>query len=389
MNEGGRVLYTGKRAGQQFSGAGVGTQLYDPKDEGPCNPPDPTWDPRRCLLLRGSVFGGDLVNDTLEYWFGGFVQVAGDGLDEDGNVFGMLGVDDPFTGLSWEFNGPESADNQDSNSSFVATSGILPPDRFPQFLSWPSSRWDKPGGPFEPHSGTQYAYSQIADVSYKRLTREVPVPTSGGSLTFWTSYDTEAEWDFLAVEARTASGENWTMLPDANGHTSNATGQSCPAGWFELHPFLEHYQTLNADGTCSPSGSGGGQWHAASGNSQGWQQWTIDLDKWSGGTVEISIAYVSDWATQGLGVFIDDITLPDGTSTSFEGSDTGGWQVTGPPEGSGANANNWEITDAGGFPVGASITTPKSILMGYGFEAISTAEQRNAVMGRITDYLLR
>ena len=84
MNEGGRVLYTGKRAGQQFSGAGVGTQLYDPKDEGPCNPPDPTWDPRRCLLLRGSIFGGDLVNDTLEYWFGGFLQVADDGLDENG-----------------------------------------------------------------------------------------------------------------------------------------------------------------------------------------------------------------------------------------------------------------------------------------------------------------
>ena len=69
--------------------------------------------------------------------------------------------------------------------------------------------------------------------------------------------------------------------------------------------------------------------------------------------------------------------------------DTGGWQITGPPEGSGANANNWEITDAGGFPVGASITTPKSILMGYGFETISTAEQRNAVMGRIASYLLR
>ena len=39
---------------------------------------------------------------------------------------------------------------------------------------------------------TQYVYSQIADVSYKRLTREVAVPAGGGSMTFWTSYDTEA-----------------------------------------------------------------------------------------------------------------------------------------------------------------------------------------------------
>ena len=26
-------------------------------------------------------------------------------------------------------------------------------DEYPQFESWPSSRWDKPGGPFEPHTG--------------------------------------------------------------------------------------------------------------------------------------------------------------------------------------------------------------------------------------------
>ena len=32
--------------------------------------------------------------------------------------------------------------------------------------------------------------------------------------------------------------------------------------------------------------------------------------------------------------------------------------------------------------------TPSSILMGYGIEGISTAEERNAVMGRAMDYLL-
>jgi hypothetical protein len=66
--------------------------------------------------------------------------------------------------------------------------------------------------------------------------------------------------------------------------------------------------------------------------------------------VEISISYISDWATQNLGVFVDDITLPSGETTSFEGGDTGGWTATGPPEGSGPNANNWVFTDAAGFP---------------------------------------
>jgi hypothetical protein len=217
------------------------------------------------------------------------------------------------------------------------------------------------------------------------------VPDGGGDLTFWTSYDTEANWDFLTVEARTAGGDDWTTLPDANGHTTQNTGQSClvgnSGGWRTLHPHLDHYQTQTG-ATCAPTGTGGGSWNAASGASNGWQQWSIDLGAYAGETVEISIAYISDWGTQNLGVFLDDIEWPDG-STSFEGTDDGGWQIAGPPPGSGANANDWAVTDAGGFPVGASITTPKSLLMGYGFESIATPEQRNAVMGRIVSHLLR
>ena len=224
-------------------------------------------------------------------------------------------------------------------------------------------------------------------MSYKRLTREIQVPAAGGDLSFWTSYDTEPAWDHVFVEARTAGGSDWTTLPDQNNHTTQDTGDSCPEGWRELHPHLDHYQTVNADGTCSPTGTGGGEWHAASGNSSGWQEWSVDLSEWSGETVEISIAYASDWATQNLGVFVDDVTLPDGTTTSFE-TDLGGWQITGPPAGSGPNANNWIQTDASGFPVGSSITTPNSLILGFGLEGISGADDRAAVMGRALDHLL-
>ena len=129
---------------------------------------------RRCLPLRGSVFGGDFVNDTLQYWFGGFVQIGDDGTN-GGDLFDFDGVGDPFERLSWGFSGDTSANNQNTSSSFVGTSGVLAPDDFPQFDSWPSTRWSKPGGPFDPHSGDQYVYSQIADVSYKRLTRDIGV----------------------------------------------------------------------------------------------------------------------------------------------------------------------------------------------------------------------
>jgi hypothetical protein len=162
--------------------------------------------------------------------------------------------------------------------------------------------------------------------------------------------------------------------------------QSNSGGWRTLHPHLDHYQTQTGASTCAPTGTTGA-WHAASGNSAGWQEWRIDLSAYAGGNVEISIAYASDWATQGIGVFLDDITLPDGTSTSFE-TGLDGWEVTGPPEGSAPLANNFIRTDASGFPVGNAIATPHSLLLGFGLEGVSTEAERNEVMGRALDHLL-
>jgi hypothetical protein len=389
MNEGGKVLLAGDSAGQQYTNAAVGNQLYDPKGEIACNPLPAGTDPRRCLPLFGSFFGGDTTNDVLQYYLGGYVAVANDG-HVDGAAFDSTGVDDPFTGLTWGLDDPIFAGNTFRRSSFLATSGILPVDQYKQFESWPSARYAKPGGPFDPHTGEQYVYSQIADVSYKRLTREIAVPEAGGSLTFWTSYDTEAAWDHLFVEARTPGGDDWTTLPDANGHTTQATGESCKqensGGWRTLHPHLDHYQTQTGTSACSPTGTTGA-WNAASGNSAGWQQWSIDLSAYAGGSVEISIAYASDWASQGIGVFLDDITLPDGTSTSFE-TGLDGWAIAGPPPGSAPNVNNFTRTDASGFPVGNAISTPHSLLLGFGLEGVSTEAERNAVMGRALDHLL-
>ena len=65
-----------------------------------------------------------------------------------------------------------------------------------------------------------------------------------------------------------------------------------------------------------------------------------------------------------------------------------GWAVTGAPPGSATNANDWIRTTAAGFPVGAAITTPRTIIMGFGVEGISTPAERNAVMGRAMEYLL-
>ena len=373
LNEGGKALWTGKHAGLAALDQPGSAVRPDRCQRAVLGALRPDTDDRRCLVLHGS---GDTQGDVLEYWFGGFLLNNGAGLSED-NIFNVLGTDTPFDSLTLMFNGADSAQNGDNANSFIATSGILPPDEFPQFESWVSSRYDRPGGPFDPHTGDSYAYSQIADVSYKQLTRSISVPAGDPApLSFWTSYNTEAAWDHLFVEVRDAAG-NRTTLPSA--FTTTSTGDSCPAGWHELHPWLEEYQGADCSGP---------KWNAASGDSQGWQEWVIDLDAYKGQTVEISISYASDWSVQGLGVFIDDITLPDGSSTSFEGGDTGGWVISGPPPGSAPNANNFVFTTAAGFPEGASITTEDSLLLGFGLEAVTGAAKRAVVMGRAMDYFL-
>ena len=198
-----------------------------------------------------------------------------------------------------------------------------------------------------PRTGSQYAWSQQAyeGASYKRLSRTIAVPAASSDLTFWVDRQTEEGWDFFFVEARPTSTEDWTTLRDANGHTTQDTGFSCPF-WLGLHPFLAAYQTDVGDGTCEPSGSTG-DWWAATGTSDGYEQWRVDLSGYAGSTVEVSLTYASDDVVQDTGVFVDDVTVSTGEgSTSFE-SDSDpldGWQVTGPPEGSQQNENDWIAT---------------------------------------------
>jgi Zinc carboxypeptidase/Immune inhibitor A peptidase M6 len=373
LNEGGRLLYTGKYAG--FEDA-FGYE-FQPETNAPCDPND-----------NGQDGCQPLSDDFLQYYLGAYFYNDGAGTDSKGNTLDVSGVDNPFAGLPWSFGGGSSANNQDHSASFITTSGILPASTYPQFTSTASAKYVRPGGPFEPHTGSNYVYSQIADISYKRLTRTVDLTgQSSGNLSFWTSYNTEQDWDFVFVEAHTVGQDDWTTLPDLNGHTGTSTGNSCPAGWFELHPFLAHYQTFVSDTACSPTGTTG-SWNAASGSSGGWQQWSVDLTAYAGKQVEVSIAYVSDWATQGLGVFLDDTAVSTGATTSFEDG-LGGWTITGPAPGSAPNPNNFVRTTAAGFPEGAAATTDDTIYFGFGLEGVTGAPTRAAVMGRAMNYLLR
>ena len=380
LNRGGSLLYTGQWAGAMENGL-AGGQYYDPVADEAC------------------VVGGELVldrcqfladkNDFLQYYLGSYVYNSDAGtIDPDaGTLFDVLGVDDPYTGLGWGFNGEDSAANQTHSASHLTTSSILPPDEFPQFTSAAPAVWETgAGGAFEPFDGDWYVYSQQGDVSYKRLTRTIDLSgvSAGDSatLTFRFSYDIEPDWDFAFVEAHTVGQDDWTTLPEASGLTDSDTGESCTEGWHELHPWLERYQGADCSGTGTT-----GEWHATSGRSAGWEEWTIDLSAYAGNEVEVAIAYASDWAVQGLGAFVDaiEVSTGDGTTSFEDGLD--GWEVSGPPEGSEANPNDWIRTESVGFDEGAVVSRPDSLYFGFGFEGITGADTRTEVMGRSIEYL--
>ena len=158
-------------------------------------------------------------------------------------------------------------------------------------------------------------------------------------MSFWVNRDTELDWDYMFVEAHVPGSDEWVTLPDAQGHTSDGTGNSCLVF---SHPFLDHYMTATDD-ACEPAGTSG-TWNAATGSSGGYEQWTVDLSDYANGDVEVAIAYASDGNVQGNGVFVDDVTVSTGEgSTSFEddGDTFDGWTVPGPPEGSPGNENDW------------------------------------------------
>ncbi|MBX7268053.1 immune inhibitor A [Micromonospora sp. Llam7] len=369
LNEGGKLLVSGKYA--LYAQAGNGLYGYQPDAPPECtDAADPT-----CLPL---------LNDFQQYWLGAYNYVSDGGTSPDGEPYPVLGDDGRFAGFAGTLNAEGSAGNQDHTASFLTTSSFLPVGQFPQFASSAPVGWGRPGGaPFDPRTGEWYLFSGQSDESYKRLTRTVDLTgASSGELRFFISFDIETNWDFMIVEAREVGTDDWTTLPDSGGSTSQETGDSCTSGWVpQLHPFLAHYQGED----CSPTGTTG-EWHAATGTSNGWKEFTADLSAYAGRQVEVSISYATDWATQGLGVFLDDArVVVDGATvaeTSFE-TDLGGWTVAGPPVGSSPAANDWSRSQQA-FEEGSAVVTEDTVYLGFGLEGLAPAARDELIARSLT-----
>jgi hypothetical protein len=327
LNEGGKVVFAGKHAGQQYF------EGYEFRNAGF---PQPNEDKHGawCDATQPEARDGCIphTDDFFQYYLGSYLRVEDGGSwnDATGEVRPVVGTS-PFSGTWTPAAQAGDPGAGAPTSTLASTSSLLHTAAYDDFSEVIGSWAREESGPFSPHTGSRYLYSGATDQAYKRLSSEIDVPASGGSLTFFTSFDTEPDWDYFFVEAAPHGTENWTTLPDRNGHTSQGTGESCPEGWAELHARLVHYQTESRD-TCSPTGTTG-TWNAATGSSSGWQEWSIDLTPYAGQTIDLALVYATDWGTLNLGVWLDDITVDagaDSSFTGFEGTDLGAWQL-GPP----------------------------------------------------------
>ncbi|WP_116050458.1 M14 family metallopeptidase [Amycolatopsis palatopharyngis] len=368
LNEGGKLLHTGEYAGY----FGPNGSLYFDNPEEPCAPESSSF--RLCLYS----------NDFYQYYLGGFSRSPVDAPDE------VTGTGPPLSG-NLPIAGGDGADNQERPGEFRVTSDVLPEADFPQFGSSEAARYVPTGPePEQPLNGAWYAGALHTDQSYQRLTRTVDLSSVGtASLGLNLSYDLESDYDFAMVEARIVGTDQWTTLADAEGRATSAVPAQCEQGFLlRLHPWLERYLTIKGD-SCLPSGTSG-SWNGFTGSS-GWGPATFDLSGYAGHEVEIAVSYVTDPASGEVGVFLDDTSVTvDGQVVEESGFEDGlgPWTIAPPPEGSADTGAAWQRSQSLVQPRAAAVTTEDTVYLGFGLEAIATAEQRANVLGDSLRYLL-
>ena len=385
INEGGKLFYAGKHAGQQYS---EGFEFRNYGFPQPNEDKHGAW----CDADLPEAKDGCIphVNDFLQYYLGAYLRVDnGNSWNAaDNSVFDVHGID-PFGPATWSFNPtPGDPGAGAPTATFGVTSSMIDSPAYAD--SRKLADWARPGaGPFSPYTGDYYMASGQDDEAYKRLWTEVDLTgATSGELNFRTSFDLEDGWDFIFVEARPVGTEDWTTLQDANGHNAQDGGDSCwtDGGWNELHARLLNYQTPGRE-TCSPTGTTG-EWWAATGSSGGWQDWKIDLSRYAGQKVEIAVVVATDWASGNLGAWVDDARISvDGSevsSTSFE-TDTGVWNVGPAPDGTPNPDPNWTRATQQ-FQEGAVVGTDDTVYAGFEPATMKTPEERASFFKEVMEH---
>ena len=377
LNERGKVLHAGETAGYfGVLGSTIGGIYYglDGAPESDCVVTQDLFSD--CLLL---------ADDFYQYYLGAYSRATAP------NPVSFTG-DGDLAGADGTFGGPAAAANPlDEPGTFVPSSAVLPPEQFPQFASEAAGGYEgAAGGAFDPVEGAWYVGGIHVNSAYMRLARTFDLSgvtaAEAPTLQAQISFDTEPAYDHVIVEAHPVGSAGWTTLPEAGGLTSTAVPAECEAGFLlEDHPFLEHY--LTPGNPCTATGTTGA-WNSMTGNSGGWQEVNFDLSAYAGQQVEVSISYVTDPSTGGIGVVVDDTALVvGGAVTQSEGFETGlgGWSVPGPPPGSPTVGVDFIRSQS---LLSGAVTTEDSVLLGFGLEQVASAAERATIVRTAMQHLL-
>ena len=204
LNEGGKVVLSGKHAGQQYF------EGYEFRNEGFPQPNEDRGQGKWCDALRPESSDGCIAHtdDFFQYYMGSYLRVEDGGSWDDatGDIRPVLGIA-PFSGLWTPDDAPGDPSAGAPTSTLASTSSLLKTEAYDDFSEVIASWQRSESGPFSPHSGQKYLYSGTGDEAYMRLSRTIRRPQGESNLTFWTSYDIEQDWDYFFVEVAPAGSE--------------------------------------------------------------------------------------------------------------------------------------------------------------------------------------
>jgi hypothetical protein len=165
----------------------------------------------------------------------------------------------------------------------------------------------------EPWSGQYAWWANREDDSDARLTRAFDLSgVDTATLSFYTWYDIEDDWDYGYVMASADGGETWTPLPTEDTVDTNPNGNSF--GWALTGCSGDPASTEPGD-PC---------------NAQ-WIEQTADLTAFAGNEeVLVRFEYITDDAVNYPGFFVDDVSIPeidyfDDMESGAEGWVSEGW----------------------------------------------------------------
>ncbi|MCJ7509311.1 MAG: immune inhibitor A [Dehalococcoidia bacterium] len=155
--------------------------------------------------------------------------------------------------------------------------------------------------PNEPHGGRGQWWSGRGDSIDSTLTGEFDLTSlESATLTFWTWYDLEEQWDYAYVMASSDGGSTWQILRGRHTNDENPVGLAYGPAY---------------------TGKSGG-------DSPAWVEESIDLGPFAGQKIILRFEYITDEGISLDGWAIDDIAIPE--LAFFDGGEGDGpWQTQG------------------------------------------------------------